>query len=88
MKIGVIVGLAIGIIILNPDLKMPAVTQFIDGIGPVWKGILFTFLFIIIACVALSGFHALIASGTTLKLLANETDGRHIGYGASRCFYH
>ncbi|HGJ5891067.1 MAG TPA: carbon starvation CstA family protein [Arsenophonus apicola] len=82
LKIGVIVGLAIGIIILNPALKMPAVTQFVDGSGPVWKGTLFPFLFITIACGAVSGFHALIASGTTPKLLANETDARYIGYGA------
>ncbi|QIQ21518.1 carbon starvation CstA family protein [Zophobihabitans entericus] len=82
LKIGVIVGLAIGIVILNPDLKMPAVTQFVDGTGPVWKGTLFPFLFITIACGAVSGFHALISSGTTPKLLANETDARFIGYGA------
>ncbi|XYQ56170.1 carbon starvation CstA family protein [Pectobacterium carotovorum] len=82
LKIGVIVGLAIGIVILNPDLKMPAVTQFVDGTGPVWKGTLFPFLFITIACGAVSGFHALIASGTTPKLMANENDVRFIGYGA------
>ncbi|AWH89242.1 carbon starvation CstA family protein [Limnobaculum parvum] len=82
LKIGVIVGLAIGIVILNPDLKMPAVTQFVDGTGPVWKGSLFPFLFITIACGAVSGFHALISSGTTPKLLACETDSRFIGYGA------
>ncbi|ATA24894.1 carbon starvation protein A [Brenneria goodwinii] len=82
LKIGVIVGLAIGIVILNPDLKMPAVTQFVDGTGPVWKGTLFPFLFITIACGAVSGFHALIASGTTPKLLASENDARFIGYGA------
>ncbi|CAM3906679.1 carbon starvation CstA family protein [Xenorhabdus thuongxuanensis] len=82
LKIGVIVGLAIGIIILNPELKMPAVTQYIDGTGPVWKGTLFPFLFITIACGAVSGFHALISSGTTPKLLANEKDARFIGYGA------
>ncbi|MHA7845189.1 carbon starvation CstA family protein [Serratia sp. D1N4] len=82
LKIGVIVGLAIGIVILNPELKMPAVTQFIDGTGPVWKGTLFPFLFITIACGAVSGFHALIASGTTPKLLASETHARFIGYGA------
>ncbi|ACX88968.1 carbon starvation protein A [Pectobacterium parmentieri] len=82
LKIGVIVGLAIGIVILNPDLKMPAVTQFVDGTGPVWKGTLFPFLFITIACGAVSGFHALIASGTTPKLMANEKDARFIGYGA------
>ncbi|KLN96039.1 carbon starvation CstA family protein [Moellerella wisconsensis] len=82
LKIGVIVGLAVGIVILNPELKMPAVTQYIDGTGPVWKGTLFPFLFITIACGAVSGFHALIASGTTPKLLANEKDARYIGYGA------
>ncbi|GAA5110422.1 pyruvate/proton symporter BtsT [Orbus sasakiae] len=82
LKIGVIVGLAIGIVIINPDLKMPAVTQYIDGTGPVWKGALMPFLFITIACGAVSGFHALIASGTTPKLLANEKDARFIGYGA------
>ncbi|MBS0909547.1 carbon starvation CstA family protein [Tatumella sp. JGM118] len=82
LKIGVIVGLAAGIMILNPDLKMPAVTPFIDGTGPLWKGALFPFLFITIACGAVSGFHALIASGTTPKLLANEQDARFIGYGA------
>lgn len=82
LKIGVIVGLAIGIVILNPVLKMPAVTEFVNGTGPVWKGALFPFLFITIACGAVSGFHALIASGTTPKLLALETDARFIGYGA------
>lgn len=82
LKIGVIAGLAVGIVILNPELKMPAVTQFVDGTGPVWKGTLFPFLFITIACGAVSGFHALISSGTTPKLLALETDARFIGYGA------
>jgi carbon starvation protein CstA len=82
LKIGVIVGLAIGIVLLNPELKMPALTQYIDGTGPLWKGALFPFLFITIACGAVSGFHALIASGTTPKLLACETDARFIGYGA------
>lgn len=82
LKIGVIVGLAVGIIILNPELKMPAITQYIDGSGPVWKGALMPFLFITIACGAVSGFHALISSGTTPKLLANEQDARFIGYGA------
>ena len=82
LKIGVIVGLAVGIVILNPELKMPAMTQYVDGTGPLWKGALFPFLFITIACGAVSGFHALIASGTTPKLLACETDARFIGYGA------
>lgn len=75
-------GLAIGILIMRPTLTMPALTKFVDGTGPVWSGNLFPFLFITIACGAVSGFHALIASGTTPKLLANETDARFIGYGA------
>lgn len=82
LKIGVILGLAISIVIINPELKMPAITQFVDGTGPVWKGKIFPFLFITIACGAVSGFHALISSGTTPKLLAYETDARFIGYGA------
>ncbi|KRG69783.1 carbon starvation CstA family protein [Pseudoxanthomonas dokdonensis] len=81
LKIGTIVALAIGIIVVMPDLKMPATTQFIDGTGPVWKGGMFPFLFITIACGAVSGFHALIASGTTPKLLASEGHMRYIGYG-------
>ncbi|WFC42850.1 carbon starvation CstA family protein [Pseudoxanthomonas sp. SE1] len=85
LKIGVIVALAIGIVIASPEvtsLKMPAFTQFAStGDGPVWKGGLFPFLFITIACGAVSGFHALISSGTTPKLLANETHARYIGYG-------
>ena len=81
LKIGTILGLAIGILIIAPELKMPALTQFTDGTGPVWKGTLFPFLFITIACGAVSGFHALISSGTTPKLLDNETNARYIGYG-------
>ncbi|WP_296265423.1 carbon starvation CstA family protein [Pseudomonas sp. UBA6562] len=81
LKIGTILALAIGILILAPELKMPALTQFTDGTGPVWKGALFPFLFITIACGAVSGFHALISSGTTPKLLDNETNARYIGYG-------
>ncbi|HCL53339.1 carbon starvation CstA family protein [Pseudomonas sp. UBA5666] len=81
LKIGTIVGLAIGILIIAPELKMPALTQFTDGTGPVWKGTLFPFLFITIACGAVSGFHALISSGTTPKLLDNENNARYIGYG-------
>ncbi len=82
LKIGTIVGLAIGILIVAPDLKMPAVTKFVDGTGPVWSGSLFPFLFITIACGAVSGFHALIASGTTPKMIENEQHARFIGYGA------
>jgi carbon starvation protein len=82
LKIGTIVGLAIGILIVAPELKMPALTKFVDGSGPVWSGNLFPFLFITIACGAVSGFHSLISSGTTPKLLENETQARFIGYGA------
>lgn len=81
LKIGTVCALALGILIVSPELKMPALTQFIDGSGPVWSGKLFPFLFITIACGAVSGFHALIASGTTPKLLENEKHIRLIGYG-------
>ena len=82
LKIGVIVGLAVGIVFAMPVLKMPAVTTFIDGTGPVFAGSLFPFLFITIACGAISGFHALVSSGTTPKLIENESHIRFIGYGA------
>lgn len=82
LKIGVIVGLAIGIVFAMPMLKMPAVTTFIDGTGPVFAGSLFPFLFITIACGSISGFHALVSSGTTPKLVENESHIRFIGYGA------
>ncbi|MBP7640385.1 MAG: carbon starvation protein A [Thauera sp.] len=81
LKLGVIVGLAIGIVIALPEMKMPAVTRFIDGSGPVFSGSLFPFLFITIACGACSGFHALVASGTTPKLVERESQMRLIGYG-------
>ncbi len=82
LKIGTIIALAVGILIVMPELKMPALTQFAaSGDGPVWKGGMFPFLFITIACGAVSGFHALISSGTTPKLLANEAHARYIGYG-------
>jgi carbon starvation protein len=81
LKIGTIIALAIGIVIVSPPLQMPAFTQFAQGNGPVWAGNLFPFLFITIACGAVSGFHALIASGTTPKMLENETQARFIGYG-------
>lgn len=82
LKLGVIVGLAIGIMVALPELKMPATTRFIDGTGPVFSGALFPFLFITIACGACSGFHALVASGTTPKLVERESQMRMIGYGA------
>jgi carbon starvation protein len=82
LKIGAIIGLAIGIVVLMPMMQMPAVTKYaFDTHGPVWSGSLFPFLFITIACGAVSGFHALISSGTTPKMLANETQARMIGYG-------
>ena len=81
LKIGTVAMLAIAIGVALPDLKMPAVTQFVDGTGPVFAGKLFPFLFITIACGAISGFHALISSGTTPKMLENERDARVIGYG-------
>ena len=81
LKIGTIVALAVGIVIIMPDLKMPAVTRFIDGSGPVFSGNLFPFLFITIACGSVSGFHALVCSGTTPKMLENESQARFIGYG-------
>jgi carbon starvation protein len=82
MKIGTVVALAIAIAVLAPTLQMPAVTKFIDGTGPVFAGPVFPFCFITIACAALSGFHAIIASGTTSKLLSRENHIRVVGYGA------
>jgi len=81
VKIGVVLALALGIIIALPPLRMPALTQFVDGTGPIFAGKVFPFAFITIACGAISGFHALVASGTTPKLLEDETDARPIGYG-------
>ena len=80
LKIGAIVALAIGIVVMAPPLQMPALTKFAAGGGPVWSGNLFPFLFITIACGAVSGFHALIASGTTPKLISSERDAPFIGY--------
>ncbi|GJD78682.1 carbon starvation CstA family protein [Methylobacterium gregans] len=81
LKIGTIVGLALGIAVVAPHMQMPAMTKFVDGTGPVWSGQLFPFLFITIACGSVSGFHSLISSGTTPKLIANERDARFVGYG-------
>jgi carbon starvation protein len=81
MKIGTIALLAIGLLIVLPPLQMPAVTRFIDGTGPVFAGKLFPFVFITIACGAISGFHALVSSGTTPKMIRQEGDARLIGYG-------
>ena len=82
VKIGVVLALAIGILVALPPLQMPALTRFTDGTGPIFAGALFPFAFITIACGSISGFHALIASGTTPKLLERESDARFIGYGA------
>jgi carbon starvation protein len=82
MKIGTVVALGIAIAVLAPTLQMPAVTKFIDGTGPVFAGPVFPFCFITIACAALSGFHSIISSGTTSKLLARENHIRVVGYGA------
>jgi len=81
LKIGTIAALALGIVFVAPHLQMPSVTKFIDGTGPAWAGSLFPFLFITIACGAVSGFHALISSGTTPKMIENEQHARFIGYG-------
>ena len=81
MKIGTILLLALGILLVLPPLKLPAVTRFVDGTGPIFAGKLFPFAFITIACGAISGFHALVASGTTPKMLTREGDARLIGYG-------
>jgi len=81
MKLGTVVLLAIAIVLLQPEIKMPAFTQFVDGTGPIFGGKVFPFVFITIACGAISGFHSLISSGTTPKLISNETHIRMIGYG-------
>jgi len=82
MKIGTVIALGLAIVAIGPMLKMPALTKFIDGTGPVVAGPWFPFVFITIACAAVSGFHSLIASGTTPKLLARENHIRMVGYGA------
>jgi carbon starvation protein len=82
VKLGTVAILAIGIILVRPTLQMPALTRFVDGSGPVFAGNLFPFAFITIACGAISGFHSLISSGTTPKLIARETQTRMVGYGA------
>jgi len=82
VKLGTVFLLAISIALLRPDIHMPAVTQFVDGSGPIFGGKLFPFVFITIACGAVSGFHSLIASGTTPKLIRSEADIRLVGYGS------
>jgi carbon starvation protein len=82
IKIGTIVALALGIVVYMPPVQLPALTRFTDGTGPIFAGKIFPFAFITIACGAISGFHALVASGTTSKMLRRESDARMIGYGA------
>ena len=82
VKIGTVVLLAAGLLWVRPEVRLPALTRFVDGTGPVFSGKVFPFCFITIACGAMSGFHALISSGTTPKLLERESDARVIGYGA------
>ncbi|MFI5278926.1 MAG: carbon starvation CstA family protein [Gemmatimonadales bacterium] len=82
LKVGTVVVLAVAILILLPPIRMPAVTTFVNGTGPVFAGKLFPFAFITIACGAISGFHALVASGTTPKMIMRESHGRLVGYGA------
>lgn len=82
LKIGTILLLTVAILIFRPEIKMPALTQFIDGSGPIFSGKIFPFLFITIACGAISGFHALVASGTTPKIISSEKDIELVGYGS------
>jgi carbon starvation protein len=82
VKLGTIALLAAGIVAIRPTLHMPALTRFVDGTGPVFAGNVFPFAFITIACGAISGFHSLISSGTTPKLITRETETRMVGYGA------
>ena len=82
VKLGVVAMLALGILVVRPELQMPALTRFVDGTGPVFAGDIFPFCFITIACGAISGFHALISSGTTPKLIARETHATAVGYGS------
>jgi carbon starvation protein len=82
LKISVVVLLAVAILLIHPDIKMPALTRFADGTGPIFAGKVFPFVFITIACGAMSGFHALVSSGTTPKLISNERDIRLAGYGS------
>ncbi len=82
MKIGTVVALVLGVFIVAPELKMPAITEFIHGGGPIIPGKVYPFVFITIACGAISGFHSLVSSGTTPKMINREPDARMIGYGA------
>ena len=85
VKLGTICVLVIGVFVVHPNIQFPNFTQFVHGGGPIIKGPLFPFLFVTIACGAISGFHSLVSSGTTPKMLDKETDARFIGYGAMVC---
>jgi carbon starvation protein len=85
VKLGTIAVLIVGVFVVHPNIKFPNFTQFVHGGGPIIKGNLYPFLFVTIACGAISGFHSLVASGTTPKMLDKETDARFIGYGAMIC---
>jgi len=85
MKLGTIILLIVGVFVVHPNIQFPAVSQFIHGGGPIIKGRLFPFLFVTIACGAISGFHSMVSSGTTPKMLWRETDARFVGYGAMIC---
>ncbi len=82
VKLGVVLLLGLGVLTVHPTLQLPPLTRFVDGTGPIFAGKIFPFCFITIACGAISGFHALISSGTTPKLLARETNARAVGYGS------
>jgi carbon starvation protein len=82
VKLGVVLMLGVGVLLVRPELQLPALTRFVDGTGPIFAGKIFPFCFITIACGAISGFHSLISSGTTPKLIASERHARPIGYGA------
>jgi carbon starvation protein len=82
LKLGTVAALALAILLMHPQIKMPALTPFVDGTGPLFGGKVFPFVFITIACGAVSGFHALVSSGTTPKIIANEGDVRLVGYGS------
>ncbi|HMK30951.1 MAG TPA: carbon starvation protein A [Terriglobales bacterium] len=85
VKLGTVVVLIVGVFVVHPNIQFPAFTQFVHGGGPIIKGKLFPFLFVTIACGAISGFHSLVSSGTTPKMIDKETDARFIGYGAMIC---
>ncbi len=85
VKLGTIAALIIGVLFVRPDIQFPAITQYVHGGGPIIPGKLFPFLFVTIACGAISGFHSLVSSGTTPKMIDKETDARFIGYGAMMC---